>query len=179
MGWTVKNSGVVLNDELRNYLDIFSSQLPFDIVVTSGVRTPRKQIDAMYTKIELGDDILKLYKDKQFAQDVLDAYPDVQKGIKAVNDYIARGGGKTMHLSGRAVDIRTRDLTQNQIDTMIAVVNMMGDRPLYEDTPPHLDISLRKNYKPSGSSNGNGSGTQKKRIPLIVALLIGGILWMS
>ena len=40
MAWTVKNSGVVLTPRLRNYLDQLANRLPFDIVVTSGVRTP-------------------------------------------------------------------------------------------------------------------------------------------
>ncbi len=60
MGWSLKNSGVVLNDELINYLNIFASKLPFDIVVTSGVRTPERQAKAMFYKIEQGEDITKL-----------------------------------------------------------------------------------------------------------------------
>ena len=88
MAWTKKNSGVVLTPEQTNYLNILSAKLPFDIVVTSGFRTPEKQVRAMFTKIELGDDLIALYRDDQFAQDVIDAYPDQEKGIKAVNDYV-------------------------------------------------------------------------------------------
>ena len=164
MGWSKKNTGVVLTPEQTNYLNILSSKLPFDIVVTSGFRTPEKQIRAMFTKIELGDDLIALYRDDQFAQDVIDAYPDEEKGIKAVNDYVARGGGSTMHLSGNAVDIRTRDKTQQEIDLIISTVQSMGDRALYEPTPPHIDISFRNDYTP-------------KKKPLVILGLVSGLLY--
>jgi hypothetical protein len=170
MSWTVKNSGVVLTPRLRNYLDELSSRLPFDIVVTSGVRTPERQAKAMFKKIELGDDLIALYRDDAFAQSVIDAYPNLQQGSAAVQAYIDRGGGSTMHLSGNAVDIRTRDKTQTEIDTIMATVRSMGDRALYEPIPPHIDISLRSEYPGS-----NQVDTEKKSI-LIPALVIGGLL---
>ena len=167
MGWSKKNTGVVLTPEQTNYLNILSSKLPFDIVVTSGFRTPEKQIRAMFTKIELGDDLIALYRDDQFAQDVIDAYPDLDEGAKAVQAYIDRGGGKTMHLSGNAIDLRTRDLTSEQFDTVVQVVEEMGDRILYEPVPPHFDISFRNDYTP------------KKKSLLIPYLIIAGVLWMA
>ena len=79
-----------------------------------------------------------------------------------------------MHLSGNAVDIRTRDKTQSEIDVIMATVRSMGDRALYEPVPPHIDISLRSEY--AGS---NEVPDQKKSL-LIPALLVGGLfLWMS
>ena len=56
MAWTKKNDGVVLTPKLTNYLNQLSDKLSFDIVVTSGYRTPAKQVDAMFYKIQLGDD---------------------------------------------------------------------------------------------------------------------------
>lgn len=174
MSWTVKNTGVVLTPRLRNYLDQLASRLPFDIVVTSGVRTPERQAKAMFYKIEQGEDITQLYQDKAFANSVIDAFPDLQKGADAVQAYIDRGGGKTMHLSGNAVDIRTRDKTQSEIDVIMATVRSMGDRALYEPVPPHIDISLRSDYA------GSNEVPAEKKSLLIPALLIGGLfLWMS
>ena len=164
MSWSKKNSGVVLTPEQTNYLNILASKLPFDIVVTSGFRTPEKQARAMFTKIELGDDLIALYRDDQFAQDVIDAYPDLDQGIQAVNDYVARGGGATMHLSGNAVDIRTRDKTQEEIDLIISTVQSMGDRALYEPIPPHIDISFRNDYTP-------------KKKPIVALVLVSGLLY--
>ena len=166
MGWTKKNDGVVLTPKLINYLNQLSDKLSFDIVVTSGYRTPAKQVDAMFYKIQLGDDLLALYRDDAFAQSVIDAYPDKQKGIEAVEAYVARGGGKTMHLSGNAVDIRTRDLTPAQINELSRVVTEMGDRPLYETTPPHMDISLRQDYEP-------------KKKPILLVGLASALLYLA
>tara|TARA_R100000231_G_scaffold137798_1_gene114788 strand:+ start:1674 stop:2180 length:507 start_codon:yes stop_codon:yes gene_type:complete len=164
MAWSKKNTGVVLTPEQTNYLNILASKLPFDIVVTSGFRTPEKQARAMFTKIELGDDLIALYKDDEFAQSVIDAYPDLDQGIQAVNDYVARGGGKTMHLSGNAVDIRTRDKTDQEIDLIISTVRSMGDRALYEPIPPHIDISFRNDYTP-------------KKKPIVALVLVSGLLY--
>ena len=167
MSWSKKNNDVVLTDEQTNYLNILSSKLDFDIVVTSGFRTPERQISAMFYKIEQGEDITKLYLDNDFAQSVIDAYPDVKAGARAVQAYINRGGGKTMHLSGNAIDIRTKDLPQSKVDKIIETVENMGDRALYEPVPPHIDISFRSDYTP------------KKNNYLIPVLLIGSlILWM-
>ena len=166
MGWSKKNNGVELTEEQVNYLNILSEKLPFNIVVTSGFRTPERQAKAMFYKIEQGEDITQLYKDKVFAQSVIDAFPNLVEGAAAVQAYIDRGGGKTMHLSGNAIDLRTRDLTKEQFDMVVSTVEGMGDRILYEPVPPHFDISFRKDYTP------------KKKGFVIPLLLIGGLVWM-
>jgi hypothetical protein len=164
MAWTVKpNAGVVLTPKIENYMNQLAARLPFDIVLTSGYRTPEAQTAAMFYKISQGEDLTELYRDDAFAQSVMDAYPDAAAGAEAVRAYVARGGGKTMHLSGNAVDIRTRDKTQQEIDTIMRTVADMGDRALYEPVPPHIDISFRQDYEP------------KKKPLKIVAIL--GALW--
>jgi len=163
MAWTPKNSGVVITPQIRNYMNELASRLPFDIVLTSGYRTPEAQTAAMFYKIGQGEDLTELYRDDAFAQSVMDAYPDEAAGAAAVRAYVARGGGKTMHLSGNAVDIRTRDKTQQEIDIIMRTVAEMGDRALYEPVPPHIDISFRQDYTP------------KKRPLMIVAIL--GAVW--
>ena len=172
MSWTVKNSGVVLTAKQRNYLDALAARLPFDIVVTSGFRTPEQQTDAMFYKIEQGDNLLALYLDDAFAQSVIDAYPDRAAGAAAVQAYIDRGGGKTMHLSGNAVDIRTRDKTQGEINTILETVRAMGDRALYEAIPPHIDISIRGNY-------GGSDAVHSKKKSLLTLAILGGLVWIT
>ncbi len=164
MTWTVKpDAGVVLTPQIRNYMNQLASRLPFDIVLTSGYRTPEAQTAAMFYKISQGEDLTELYQSDRFAQDVMDAYPDKAAGAAAVRAYVARGGGKTMHLSGNAVDIRTKDKTQGEIDLMIRTIEGMGDRALFEPVPPHIDVSFRQDYTP------------KKRPLMIVAIL--GAVW--
>ena len=59
----------------------------------------------------------------------------------------AKSGRGSDHLTGNAVDIRTRDLTEDQKNTLVAVVQEMGNFALLEATPPHLHITLKKNYQ--------------------------------
>lgn len=165
MAWTPLSS-VVLDSNLETYLDTLAARLPFDVVVTSGIRTPLKQTRAMYEKIRLGDDLIAIYKDDTFAQKMIDAYPNESQGVAIVEDYARAGGGST-HLRGLGVDLRTRDKTAEQIQLMKETVESMGDFALVETKPPHLHISLKKNY---GAPN-------LPRIGLI-ALLIGALTWL-
>ena len=165
MPWVKKNAGVLLDDNLTAYLDTLASQLPFSITVTSGIRTAKEQAQAMYKKIELGEDLKDTYKDKQFAQDMMNAYPDLSKGVAIVELYFKNGGGSS-HQRNMGLDLRTYDKTPEQVQTMIDIVRSMGDFALYEPTPPHLHITLKKNYK----------RTRSKVIPLLVLL---GVAWMA
>lgn len=135
-----------MSENQRGFLDEFAKRLPFNIVVTSGTRTPEAQARAMFQKIELGDDLLKIYKDNTFAQSIIDAYPNIEQATEIVEQYAKSGRGSD-HLTGNAVDIRTRDLTEDQKNTLVAVVQEMGNFALLEATPPHLHITLKKNYQ--------------------------------
>jgi len=148
MTWTALSS-VELDSNLRAYLDDLASRLPFDIVVTSGIRSPLAQTRAMFEKIRLGDDLIAIYKDDTFAQKIIDSYPNESQGVAIVEEY-ARGGGGSTHLRGLGVDLRTRDKTPEQVQLMKETVESMGDFALIESKPPHLHISLKKNYKQSG-----------------------------
>jgi hypothetical protein len=163
MGWTPLDS-VVLNPTLIAYLDTLAARLPFDVVVTSGIRTPLRQARAMFEKIRLGDDLLAIYKDDTFAQRIIDAYPDEDAAAAIVEEYAAAGGGST-HLRGLGVDLRTRDKTPEQIETMVQTVESMGDFALVETKPPHLHISLKKNY------------TRPNPLRLGILAILGVILW--
>lgn len=165
MGWS-KLQAVVLDANLRRYLDELSQRVPFDLVVTSGIRTPLAQTRAMYEKIRLGDDLIAIYKDDTFAQQIIDAYPDESKGVEIVRDYARRGGGST-HLRGLGVDLRTRDKTPEQVQIMKDAVESMGDFALVETKPPHLHISLKKNYSEPSRLTGLG----------ILAIIIGATIW--
>lgn len=164
MAWTLKNNGVIMNGQLIAFMDELAARLPFDVVVTSGVRTPAAQAAAMFTKIELGEDLTKLYKNRQFALDVTAAHPDAAAAAEIIQRYAAAGGGST-HLRGVGIDLRTRDLTTAQRNQLQQAVEDMGSYALYEPTPPHMHIELKKNY------------TSSSRLPLVAALLIGAILW--
>jgi len=145
-------------------MDALGRKVPFDLVVTSGVRTPERQAAAMFTKIELGEDLTKLYKNRQFAEDVTAAYPDLEQAAEIVQVYAAAGGGST-HLRGKGIDLRTRNLTAAQRAELIQAVEALGQYALYEPTPPHLHIELKKNL------------TSRSTLPALVAIL--GVAWIA
>ena len=157
MGYTVL-SNVVMTPYLSRSAEKLADHLSFDIVVTSGERSARAQAQAMFTKIELGDDLIAVYADDSFAQGVMDAYPDIDQATQFVQDYFNRGRGSS-HGRGLGLDIRTKDLSQSHINQLIQIVELLGWSPFLESTPPHLHISLPG---------------EKKSLPWMV--LVGGVL---
>ena len=168
MGYTVLSS-VVLNPELVFFLENLVRRIPFDIVVTSGIRTPKKQALAMFKKIELGDDLIKIYRDDTFAQSIIDAYPDIDAATEIVERYAAAGGGSS-HLRGEGLDLRTRDKTPEQIEIMKKAVEDMGEFALVETKPPHLHITIKKKYGPPNRMS-------PKIITGLVLLGLGWAIW--
>ena len=165
MTWRLKNSGVKMTPNLTSFMDALSLLVPFDLVVTSGFRTPEAQATAMFTKIDLGEDLTKLYRNQSFANAVTEAYPSHGTAAAVIAEFAASGGGST-HLRGIGIDLRTRDFTISQRNELKTAVESMGDFALYEPTPPHLHIELKKNYG------------QKMNWPILAALVAGVFLWM-
>ncbi len=164
MSWRLKNSGVQMNPNLTGFMDALSLLVPFDLVVTSGFRTPEAQAAAMFTKIDLGEDLTQLYRNKDFARQVTEAYPNKAAAAAVIERYAAAGGGST-HLRGLGIDLRTRDFTTAQRNELKEAVESMGNYALYEPEPPHMHIELKKNY------------SQQKIIPLAAVLIAGVLLW--
>lgn len=155
------NRGVRLNGPLIVWLNRFREALPADIPihVTSGLRTPAEQASAMLGK--------RAEADRQHAADVAAGKPRPRRdGVAELfaiyNDNVirrlldepvstwasmiealaARGILVSPHLTGGtgAVDIRTRNLSDSDVATMIEAVRATGARPLREYAPPHLHI---------------------------------------
>ena len=99
MSYTLAGNAVITTQQQQDFLNDMVKKVPFDLFVTSATRTPASQVRAMFTKIELGDDLLAIYSNKTFAQSIIDAYPNEIEAIGIVEDYAAGGGGST-HLRG-------------------------------------------------------------------------------
>lgn len=143
MGWT-KGSGVVFTDPgQEQFLNALGDLLPFDIFVTSGTRTPEAQVRAMYVKMDLGgrQELINTYADDNFANAVADAYPDVDEGIAIVEAY-----NPSSHGIGRAIDLRTRDKSPDEIADMKSAVSHLGGTYLYEPSPPHLHVQIPASF---------------------------------
>jgi len=158
-----KNDGVVMTPSIEHWTKELQAVVGFPIHITSGYRTPEAQVRAMFTKIELGDNLLAIYKDKTFAQNIMNAYPDTNKAVKIVEEYASRGGGSS-HLQGLAFDLRTRDKTPGQIEAMKQAALSLGLNPLVESTPPHIHIGIPKELEKKSGLN----------IPLIAGLALLG-----
>lgn len=164
--YSLKSNSIQLSPSVLSFLQSLAERVPFDFVVTSGTRSSLQQVNAMFQKIELGDDLLKVYKDDTFAQSIIDAYPDTAAAVRIVEQYAAAGGGSS-HLRGLGVDIRSRDLTAEQIQTIKTESERLGAFVLVERTPPHIHITVKKK-------------TIDKRltaIPILAALAIGVRIW--
>jgi hypothetical protein len=146
--YSLKSESIVLSPSVQSFLFDLVDRIDFDFVVTSGTRSARQQAQAMFTKIELGDNLIAIYKDDVFAQKIIDAYPSLSTATKIVEEYAESGGGST-HLRGLGVDIRTRNLTQEQIQKIVKVSKDLGASPLVETTPPHIHISVPKKKQSS------------------------------
>ena len=139
--------GVHLNASLVAYLNWLRSILPKSVPlhVNSGIRTAAEQASAMWKKYmaaeEHGagrgaDELRSTYGGK--AELVLIA--DHTTWPQIIADAYAAGTLFSRHLTGEALDLRTRDLSPEQQNALIAAVRSTGARALYEDTPPHLHV---------------------------------------
>ncbi|MES2522660.1 MAG: hypothetical protein V4617_08190 [Gemmatimonadota bacterium] len=124
--------------------------------VTSGSRTPEKQAEAMYVKLELGDDILSLYRNRTAATAIKAAYDAgkaaaksrlvIQQDMTAViAQQVAGGVFISRHLDHGAVDIRTREIPADVMQALRVVIasspTVRGE-PIEETTPPHYHLEL-------------------------------------
>lgn len=164
--YSLVNQNIELSYSVRSFLDELVPMLPFDIEITSGTRTPEKQAAAMFKKIELGDDLIAVYADDEFAQKIIDAYPNISKATAIVSEYAAAGGGSS-HLRGLGVDIRSRTLTENQIQQVKQAAESLDAFVLVERTPPHIHVTVKKKSNPA-----------LKIIPLGILAIVGGI-WIA
>ncbi len=135
-----------MSQSVQSYLERLTKNINFDIVVTSGTRSARQQAQAMFTKIELGDSTLRVYRDRQFAQSIIDVFPNIVEATKIVQEYADSGKGSA-HLRGLGVDIRSRSLTASQIQKIIDVSKTLNANAILERTPPHIHVTVEENEK--------------------------------
>jgi hypothetical protein len=124
------------------------------INVNSGTRGPVKQAGAMRTKLELGEDITRLYKHKSAVGDIIRAYREARGmglGQEATTRYMAavieryqdEGVYLSRHQREGAVDLRTRDLTLGERNLVASAAREVpGVRVMYETTPPHFHLDI-------------------------------------
>ncbi len=123
-------------------------------VVTSGTRDAESQAEAIYDKLSLGEDILKLYKDKAAALELKRAYETGRSKDKsraatvlaiteAIRAQMRRGVYISAHLKAGAADVRTSTMTIAERRAFVDVARAAGGVMVLEETvPPHFHLQL-------------------------------------
>jgi hypothetical protein len=105
------------------------------LVVTSWVRTPEAQARAMQDKVRRGEDLVALYQDKEQVRALLSLPYD--QWAAAIREWAEDGRPLSRHLLGRGVDLRTRDLTRDQVARLVKVGRNMGANMVLESDHLH------------------------------------------
>mgnify|MGYP003653425645 CR=1 FL=1 len=169
MSWS-KKSDVVLNFYLEEKISLLANQLSFNIVITDGIRTPRMQVNRMYAKLNKTppEDLTDVYANDEFANEVMDAYPDINAGIAVVKKYMAFST-PSKHLTGLGFDVRTTGggqgapgkLSSSQINLVIAAAEQLGFSPFLESDHLHIGVPAEK----------------KNQLALV--FILGVLIWIS
>jgi len=168
MSWS-KKTGVVLDSYLENQITQLANQLSFNIVITDGIRTPRMQVDRMYAKLNKTppEDLRDVYLNDDFADEVMNAYPNINAGIAVVEKYMAFST-PSKHLTGLGFDVRTTGggqgalgrLSSSQINLVIAASEQLGFFPFLESDHLHIGVPAEK----------------KNQLALV--FILGALLWI-
>ena len=129
----------------------FAAATGRDLVVTSGSRTANSQARAMYDRFQLGE--TGGYSNPQANSEILLVY---RAGMSAgrsqeqivadmtnvIQGQMARGILISGHLSDRACDVRSRDLSSDQVRQLMEISRAQGAVPILEGSPPHVHIQF-------------------------------------
>ena len=140
--------GVVWTANILAFMSALRALVPSTIplVVTSGERTVAAQASALETKLRLGDDLTKIYRrgnGPAIVADIL-AGPATASAIGVVlQRHKDMGHLLSSHMSGLAVDLRSRGLTEAEILRIVQDGKLLGGSVLVEKTPAHIHIGTR------------------------------------
>ncbi len=154
--FTKKTSAVVLTpaveQKANEVADAYFAQTGKKIVLTDGLRTAADQAARVLVKIQLND--LSIFLNQKAAQEIKRAHDSAVNAGKAkaqvlaamtavIEDQITRKVFLSKHLTGRAFDVRSNDMTAQQKQVFKQVVQHVGGvSMLDEGKPPHFHLQL-------------------------------------
>lgn len=126
------------------------------LIVTGGTRTPKRQAQLMYNKLDHGDDIVALYENKAAATEIRNAYRDgtakklsrkrlIRTLAETIQAQISRGVYVSKHLKSGAVDVRSWGLSAKQEEALREAVKQESGVSLLDErnsAEPHFHLSL-------------------------------------
>jgi peptidoglycan hydrolase-like protein with peptidoglycan-binding domain len=121
------------------------------ITVTSGTRTPREQGEAMYDNWYYRRNEGTRYTNREAEEEIRRSYDDhsrrhgrrsstVDAMTSVIENQMRHGTYISLHLRGRAVDIRTRDMSSEENHVVDYLARQLGVRPLDEEDHYHLQF---------------------------------------
>ena len=132
------DTALILTRPMKVFLNKLRRKLDFDVVVTSGVRDLRDQAGAMYTKLKTYgyNSLVDLYPDSLVAG--MQNAGSADEVYRILKQRLASGMTVSKHLSGDAMDFRTRNLTQAQIASLKAAGEALGAKVIWEEDHLHM-----------------------------------------
>lgn len=129
-----------INAMARQYYDKQKTK----ILITSGVRSAVAQARAMIGKLRAGDD-LAVYRRQDLVREVKAAWRNGGgvSGVAAViRAQVARGAYLSRHLTGRAIDVRSRGMSAAQKADFEAAATAHASSWVLERRPPHYHLQF-------------------------------------
>jgi hypothetical protein len=143
-----------VTDKLNLVAEKFTKKTGRTFVVTSGTRDPVTQAELIYDKLNAGDDIMKLYKDKAAVAELITIY-NAGQGAKrsrstvvasiaaAIRAQIKKGVFISAHLKAGAADVRSTTMSPADKRAFVDAVREAGGFDvMFESTPPHFHLQL-------------------------------------
>jgi hypothetical protein len=121
------------------------------ITVTSGTRTPREQAEAMNDNWYYHRNQSTHYRNQGAEQEIRHAYDtaiasNLSRNARldamtaVIEDQVRHRTYISLHLTGRAVDVRTRDMLGDEKNVFYSLATHVGVRPLDEEDHYHLQF---------------------------------------
>ena len=138
--------------KVKEIADAYHTATQKKLVVTSGARTSQSQAEAMYTKMA-GGDALAVYANQSAAQKIRSIYDE---GVKAntsksalieeikseIDSQISQGIYISKHLKQGAVDIRSRDMSNDEKKQLKEAAKNVASTVILETIPPHFHLQF-------------------------------------
>lgn len=144
-----------VEDKIKSLADKFHKKTGRSLVVTSGTRDASSQAEVIFEKLEQGDDIVKLYKNKPASIELVHLYQLAKSGHKdrpttistladAIRAQMKGGVFISAHLRAGAADVRSSDMSSSEKRQFVDAVGEVGGLSvMFEATPAHFHMQLQ------------------------------------
>lgn len=143
-----------VEDKLSAIGEKFQRRTGKTFIVTSGIRDPDSQAELIFRKLALGEDLLKLYKDKSAVLELKEVFDEGRRAKRSrativtqlanmIRAQMKRGIYISAHLKAGAADVRSTTMTPSDKRAFIEAARDVGGFDIMlESTPPHFHLQL-------------------------------------